>query len=76
VSSTSKLDTGNFNVKFSKDITNCSWLASLGAPSTSSGGNGMISTQVASSTNDTIQVTTLNTSGAAADRAFHLHVFC
>src|SRR5581483_1540888 len=72
VVTTSKTGTGRYVIRFNRTISACIYLATLGPAS--SGANGMISTSTAADTD--VGVTTLSTSGAAADKPFDLMVFC
>lgn len=69
--------TGAYNVTFDRDITTCSWVATIGAGDTSSaGGFGSIRTRLETGTTNTVRVRTATTGGGNSPRAFHLSLSC
>ena len=77
VSATTAADsTGNYNVTVDRDITACSWVATIGSGNTEAASNGIIRTRLETDTTNTVRVHTADTSGGAALRAFHLIVHC
>jgi hypothetical protein len=75
VTSVSHVGTGSYRVRFNRNIDQCNWEATIGAPAMTAS-TGMIAVELSSTGNDTVQVTTLSTAAALADRAFHLAVLC
>jgi hypothetical protein len=73
VLTTSKTGTGKYSIRFNRDVSTCLYLATIGAGTSTTG---MVSTATSDTTKDTVTVTTLNAAGTAADRPFHLMVFC
>ncbi len=73
-----KLSTGTYDVLFSKDVTGCAYVATIGDPGKVSASPGFITVSggpISGSTND-VQVQTFDKSGTLADSAFHLYVSC
>ena len=69
--------TGLFHVDFNRDLSNCSWIATLGI--SSFGGNepnGQIDTAGSALGTDSVLVNTSNSSGPDTDHNFHLWVTC
>jgi len=80
--STTRLSTGVYIVKFSVDTQRCTRIATIGIPANqennpafSPGLNGEISTFTDLTTGG-VAVATFDSTGAPADRDFHLVVFC
>lgn len=79
-----RASTGIYQVKFNQDVTACSWVATIGNPQIFTAASGFITTGVASiftglifiTVPDTLLVTTRDPANAAADRPFHIAVFC
>jgi hypothetical protein len=67
--------TGNYRVKFNRNITTCAWLATIGSGTTVTS-FGFVETELSSGSTDTVHVETRATNAAVADRGFHLAVFC
>ena len=67
---------GSYNVKFDRDITECSWVGTMGSGDSSGSSFGSIRTLLATGTTDTVNVRTGTTIGANNDRKFHLSVQC
>ena len=65
-----KLTTGQYEVVFDRDVTACSYQATLSAD------HGEIYAQPRSAVPNGVFVGTFTSAGGAADRAFHLAVFC
>jgi hypothetical protein len=61
---------GSYTVKFNKNISQCTWPASLRT------NFGFIETEISGTTTDTVLVRTRDGGGATADRSFHLIVVC
>lgn len=74
--SASREDTGRYLVTFDQAITACSWTASLAHPSNTAPASGAARTNWSGINNETIRVRTDDLAGAAADRPFHIQVFC
>ena len=77
VTSVSHVATGSYRVRFNRNIDQCSWQATIGAPGTTAS-TGIVAVELSSTGNDTVQVTALSTASppALADRSFHLAAFC
>jgi hypothetical protein len=74
--STSRLSTGQYVVKTTRNITNCMFIATLGNPGDGVPGSGEVQTALATGTTDSLLVVTTNSSGTAADRSVMVHVVC
>jgi hypothetical protein len=75
--SVESVGTGNYRVFFDRNISNCAYVATIGLP----GGvdteePGFITTVTALISANAVFVTTDNTTGASANRSFHLQVIC
>jgi Collagen triple helix repeat (20 copies) len=75
--SVESVGTGNFRVFFDRNISNCAYVATIGLP----GGvdteePGFITTVTALMSASAVFVTTDDTTGASANRSFHLQVIC
>ena len=73
-----KMGTGTYEVTFGrKDVTGCAYTATIGDVGTASAAPGFITVSggVTKTLSD-VQVQTFDTSGVAADSAFHLNVSC
>ena len=75
VGSSQRLGTGDYLVTFNQDITGCSYVASLGGPTTSNT-SGEVSPAQRTGVAAAVEVETYSSAGASADRAFYLAVFC
>ena len=75
VASASRLGLGDYLVTFNTDVTGCSYLASLGGPTTTNT-PGEISPAQRTGVATAVEVKTYTSAGAAADRAFYVVVFC
>ncbi len=74
--STARTGTGQYQAIFDSDVRNCAYVATLGDESASAPGTGQVSvTSLASSVNG-VRVLTRDSSGAPANRSFHLIVSC
>ena len=74
--STARTGTGQYQAIFDRDVRNCVYVATLGDESASAPGTGQVSvTSLASSVNG-VRVLTRDSSGAPANRSFHLIVSC
>jgi hypothetical protein len=72
-----RLSTGRYEVLFNQNVRNCAYVASIGL-STSQGAAtpGQISTAGRNGARNGVFVSTQDSSGALANRSFHLAVFC
>jgi hypothetical protein len=70
VTSSVKLNTGQYEVVFNRDVTACSYQGTM------SSSPGELYAQPRSGVPNGVFVGTYNSAGAASDRAFHLAVFC
>jgi hypothetical protein len=75
VASSQKLGTGDYLVTFNQDVSGCSYVASIGGPTTSNV-PGEISPAQRTGVAAAVEVETYSSAGANADRAFYLAVFC
>jgi hypothetical protein len=74
--STARTGTGQYQAIFDRDVRNCVYVATLGDESASAPGTGQVSvTSLASSVNG-VRILTRDSSGAPANRSFHLIVSC
>ncbi len=73
-----KLGTGVYEVTFSKDVTGCAYVATIGDTARAAPGPGQIgvSGDVDGGNANDVQVRTFDKTGAAADSAFHLYASC
>jgi hypothetical protein len=72
-----RVASGDVFVKFPRNITNCTWVASAGNPGATSLGAGIAGARGANNGDpNTVQVITWNVSGAQTDLGFHLIVLC
>ncbi|MEO7060351.1 MAG: hypothetical protein ABI083_11565 [Lapillicoccus sp.] len=77
VASTSHLSTGVYDVRFTKNISACSWVGTVGFGSFSgSTGPAMITITGRAGTNNGLFVTTFDSTGAPADLPFNADVIC
>jgi hypothetical protein len=76
VSSVSKLaGSGQYLVTFNQDVTGCSYQTSLGGPTTANT-TGESSPAQRTGVQNAVEVWTLTSAGALADKSFYLAVFC
>ena len=68
--------TGSYQVDFKKVISNCALVAGLGVPGTGSNSGSATTAQRAGDQEHGVFVATTDTTGASADRSFHLIVAC
>jgi hypothetical protein len=75
---TSSLKTagGTYTVQFPRDVSACTYVATLGDTSTALPPTGSALVSRSGSSSSTVFVETLNTAGSLADAPFHLVVFC
>lgn len=71
------IGTGTYEVSFTgRNQTHCSWTATIGNAGTGTSANGFIQVDLRAGNNNGVFVETTDTTGAAADRPFHLHAMC
>ena len=76
VASASKLPgTGQYLVTFNQDITGCSYVGSIGGPTTTNT-PGEISPAQRTGVNAAVEVWTFNSAGTLTDKPFYVAVFC
>ena len=75
VASAQRLGLGDYLVTFNQDITGCSYVASVGGPTTSNV-PGEVSPAQRTGVAAAVEVETYTSAGASADRSFYLAVFC
>ncbi|HEY7691561.1 MAG TPA: hypothetical protein VH816_04385 [Gaiellaceae bacterium] len=75
VSSSQRLGAGDYLVTFNQDISACSYVASIGGPTTANT-PGEISPAQRTGVAAAVEVETYNSAGASTDRPFYLAVFC
>jgi hypothetical protein len=69
--------TGEFIVAFDRNVRDCAYVATIGLPGFEfTEERGFITTVAALPSANAVYVTTNATSGAAANRSFHLQVIC
>ena len=73
--SSQKLGTGDYLVTFNQDITGCSYVASIGGPTTQNV-TGEASPAQRTGVAQAVEVETYTSAGANSDRGFNLAVFC
>ena len=76
ITSTHTAGTGSYTVTFSKDVSGCAFVATLGSISTNSPTIGMIGVTGDSADPNSIIVQTADSTGTAVDASFHLYVSC
>ena len=75
--SASRFSPGRYFVTFDRNVRACAYVATIGLPgSAGSEQAGFITTVAANANVNAIGVTTDDTTGAAADRSFHVNVVC
>ncbi len=67
---------GTYQVTFNRDVTACSYLATIGNPGAGNPPHGTIVTALRVGTTNAVFVETKDVAGALVDRNFHLAVFC
>jgi hypothetical protein len=65
-----------YSVDFPRNVTGCTYVATIGGTSNAYGGTGEISVYSQNLDPNGVTVVTHNSTGAFADRPFHLAVFC
>ena len=69
--------TGAYSVYFNKDVSQCAFIAELGAPGANGSPAGEISSErISAQQTHSVLVKTRDSAGAFSDRPFHLAVFC
>jgi hypothetical protein len=76
VTSTAQTGTGQYQVILDRDVRQCVYTATLGDESAAAPGTGQISVTSAASNVNGVRVVTRDSTGAVADRSFHLIVSC
>jgi hypothetical protein len=74
--SSTKSAVGQYQVVFDGAVTNCALSATLADPATGAPPSGEIAAGLVSSNANAVQVETRDSTGATADRPFHLIVSC
>jgi hypothetical protein len=74
--SAGRVATGSYEVIFSQDVTNCTYVASIGNPDVLTPPDGAIGVARRNGNPNGVFVATRDTAGALADRPFHLVVVC
>jgi Collagen triple helix repeat (20 copies) len=72
----SRIVTGQYQVTFNRNVTACSYLATIGNPQILNQAPATIQTALRAATTNAVFVETSDLAGADADRNFHLAVFC
>jgi hypothetical protein len=72
----SHITAGQYRVTFNRDVTACSYLATIGNPQAGEPPPGAIITALRVLTTNAVYVATFDLAGTHADRNFHLAVFC
>ena len=70
------IGTGLYAVTFSKDVSGCAFVATLGSVSTNAPTIGMIGVTADSGDPNSVVVQTTDKTGTLADASFHLYVSC
>jgi hypothetical protein len=76
VASSAQTGTGQYQVVFDRDVRQCVYTATLGDESASGPGTGQIAVTSAASNVNGVRVVTRDSTGAQANRSFHLVVSC
>jgi hypothetical protein len=76
VSSTARTGTGQYQAIFDRDVRGCVYVATLGDESAAAPGTGQVSVTALPSSVNGVRILTRDSSGAAANRSFHLIVSC
>ena len=76
VTSAHTAGTGLYTVTFSKDVSGCAFVATLGSVSTNAPTIGMIGVTGGSGDPNSVVVQTADNTGTAIDASFHLYVSC
>src|SRR5437763_5973461 len=74
--SSTHLGTGTYEIVFNQDVTQCTYVATLGNPGALTPPAGEIGAASRAGIPDGVFVETRDSAGAAADRSFHLIVVC
>jgi hypothetical protein len=67
---------GAYEVIFDRDVTECSWVASIGTGDTTETPRGFLRTALRNGNTSGVFVGTYTTANVANDRAFHLRLSC
>jgi hypothetical protein len=67
---------GTYTIQFRREVTNCTYVASLGDTGTALPPVGSALVALSGTNSSTVFVETVNPAGALADASFHLIVFC
>ena len=76
VAASAQTGTGQYQVVFDRDVRQCIYTATLGDESASGPGTGQIAVTSAASNVNGVRVVTRDSTGAQANRSFHLVVSC
>jgi hypothetical protein len=71
-----RLDAGDYQVAFNRDVTNCAYTATLGSSDTAIPDAGEVGVAQRAGNAQAVRVVTRDSSGTGADRAFHVTVSC
>ena len=74
--SSTHLGTGTYEIVFNQDVTQCTYVATLGNPGALTPPAGEIGAASRAGIPDGVFVENRDSAGAAADRSFHLIVVC
>jgi hypothetical protein len=74
--SAGRLDDGQYEVVFNKDVSGCGYVATLGNATTDKSGPGEVSVAPRKDKANAVFVATFNSAGVATDKSFFLSVFC
>jgi hypothetical protein len=67
---------GRYEVIFNRDVRTCAYLGTIGTPTTTLSPPGKVVVAQKLANLHGVVVATFDNAGAAADRSFHLAVFC
>jgi len=67
---------GVYVVTFTRNVSGCSFIATVGGDTTASPGIGYATVRTSTTGQDAVAITTYNKDGVPTDRAFHIAVFC
>ena len=74
--SAGRLDVGQYEIVFNKDVSGCGYVGTLGNATTDKPGSGEISVAPRKGNANAVFVATFTDAGVAADKSFFLSVFC
>jgi hypothetical protein len=75
--SSSRLGTGLYEVRFDRDLSECSWIGQVGSPDGVPVASGEVSTSLRSpADSEALLLIVNNSAGVVADRPFHVFVHC